>query len=231
MKPLIVIPARGGSKGIPGKNVKLLGDKPLIQYTIDAVREVFSDDLICVSTDDLNIKEIVEQLGLKVPFIRPAEIAMDNSGTSEVLLHAVSFYEKQGYFPDTLILLQPTSPFRKRNHIEEAIALFDDDCDMVISVKVAKSNPYFVLREENEQGWLVKSKEGTFVTRQDCPFVYEINGAIYILRVDILKSKPLSDFKKTRKYVMDDIFSIDIDSPLDWMVAEFIIQNYSANLE
>ena len=118
MKPLIVIPARGGSKGVPRKNIKVLGDKPLIQYTIDAAKGVFDDEFICVSTDDFEIKSVVEQLGLKVPFLRPNELASDTAGTYEVLLHAISYYESKGYFPDTLILLQPTSPFRTSAHIK-----------------------------------------------------------------------------------------------------------------
>ena len=162
MKPLVVIPARGGSKGILRKNIKLLGGKPLIQYTIEAAREVFPDELICVTTDDLEIKEVVERLGLKVPFLRPAELATDEAGTYEVLIHAINYYESQGYYPDTIILLQVTSPFRTGKHIKEALELFDDKCEMVVSVKETKANPYYVLQEENNEGWLVKSKEGNF---------------------------------------------------------------------
>ena len=92
MKPLVVIPARGGSKGVPNKNIKLLNGKPLIQYTIEAARKVFTDEQICISTDDLKIKEVVENIGLKVPFMRPAELATDTSGSYEVLLHTLSYY-------------------------------------------------------------------------------------------------------------------------------------------
>lgn len=225
MKPLVVIPARGGSKGVPGKNIKLLGDKPLIQYTIDAARGIFDDAVICVSTDSLDIKAAVENRGLKVPFMRPASLATDTSGTYEVLLHAIAFYEKQGSFFDTIVLLQATSPFRTSQHLKEALTLYDADCEMVVSVKETKSNPYYVLREENEAGWLVKSKEGNFIRRQDCPKVYELNGAIYIINVGALKSKSIHEFVRVRKYEMDEISSHDIDNPIDWLVAETLIKN------
>ncbi len=224
MKPLIVIPARGGSKGLPRKNIKLLNGKPLIQYTIEAAREVFPDSKICMSTDDQEIKSVVENLGLAVPFLRPEYLATDSAGSYEVLLHAVEYYEKKEYYPDTVILLQATSPFRSGLHIKEAIALFDSTCDMVASVSETKANPYYVLREENEAGWLVKSKEGNFIRRQDCPKVFQLNGAIYIINVEALKSRSLNDFKKVRKYVMDEISSHEIDDSMDWIVAELLMK-------
>ena len=127
MKPLVIIPARGGSKGIPHKNIKLLGGKPLICRAIDNARAVAPDSDICVSTDDSEIIQVVEDYGLKVPFIRPTELAADNSGTYEVLLHALSFYEQQGRTYDTIILLQPTSPFRRDEDISEALKLYSPD--------------------------------------------------------------------------------------------------------
>ncbi len=221
-KPLIVIPARGGSKGVPGKNIKPLGGKPLIYYTLEAAREVFPDEQILVSTDSEEIKTCVEKTGLKVPFLRPAALASDTAGTYEVLLHALEFTEDQGNKPEVLILLQPTTPFRTATHIRKSMELYDDETEMVVSVKETKANPYYVLREENEEGWLVKSKKGNFARRQDCPKVYEVNGSIYIMRVSTLKTMPLSQFQKVRKYVMDEISSHDIDSMLDWKVGEIV---------
>lgn len=223
MKPLVIITARGGSKGIPRKNIKYLGKKSLIQYTIDAAREVFDDDEICVTTDDEEIKAVVESVGLKVPFLRPATLATDTVGTYEVLLHALKYYENSGYKPDVLILLQPTSPFRNGQHIKEALQNFDNSCEMVVSVKETKSNPYYVLREEIENGWLVKSKEGNFTRRQDCPKVYELNGAIYIINIMALKVKPIHEFTKVRKYEMDELSSHDIDNEIDWKIAQLIL--------
>ena len=214
MKPLIVIPARGGSKGVPRKNIKVLGDKPLIQYTIDAAKGVFDDEFICVSTDDFEIKSVVEQFGLKVPFLRPNELASDTAGTYEVLLHAISYYESKGYFPDTLILLQPTSPFRTSAHIKEALKLYHESIDMVVSVKETKANPYYILFEEDRNVYL-----------KNCPKVWEYNGAIYIINVKALKEKTISQFTKVCKFEMDETSSHDIDTLLDWRIAEIIIND------
>jgi CMP-N,N'-diacetyllegionaminic acid synthase len=223
LKPLVVIPARGGSKGIPGKNIKLLGGIPLIQYTLEAAKALFPRDIICVSTDDLEIKKCAEGLDFKVPFLRPSELATDTSGTYEVLLHAIEFYENNGYYPDTLILLQPTSPFRTSKHIEEAINLYNSKIDMVVSVKEAKANPYYNLFEENPSGFLKKSKAASFNRRQDCPAVWQYNGAIYIINIKSLKDETISNFKKIRKYVMDEISSHDVDTLLDWKISEILL--------
>ena len=222
---LIVIPARGGSKGVPGKNIKVLGGKPLIQYTIEAARKIVPDNQIIVSTDSEEIKNVVENLGQEVPFIRPAEIATDESCTQDVLLHALSFAEKEGLFPETLILLQPTSPFRNATHIKEALRLYNSDLDMIVSVKETKSNPYYILKEENSQGFLENSKKGNFTRRQDCPKVWEMNGAIYIINIQSLKSQSLNQFTQVKKYVMDEISSHDIDTEVDWGIAEYILYN------
>jgi len=223
LKPLVVIPARGGSKGIPGKNIKLLGGIPLIQYTLEAAKALFPKEIICLSTDDLEIKKCAEGLGFKVPFLRPSELATDTSGTYEVLIHAIEFYENNGYYPDTLILLQPTSPFRTSKHIEEAINLYNSTIDMVVSVKEAKANPYYNLFEENPGGFLKKSKAASFNRRQDCPTVWQYNGAIYIINIKSLKDETISNFKKIRKYVMDEISSHDVDTLLDWKLSEILL--------
>lgn len=225
MKPLVIITARGGSKGVPGKNIKLLADKPLIQYTVETARKVFPDHIICVSTDDADIKTFVEKLGLNVPFLRPVELAQDDSSSYDVLLHAINYYLSLGYNPDVTILLQPTSPFRTSNHIIEAMNLFDEDCEMVVSVKKSKANPYFNLFEQNKDGFLAKSKVGSYKRRQDCPDVFEFNGAIYLFKTEVLLAKNINEFTKIRKYEMDEMSSHDIDTELDWKIAEIIIEN------
>lgn len=222
MKPLVVIPARGGSKGIPRKNIKNLLGKPLIHYTIEAAQKVFDNNIICVSSDDHEIIEVSEKTGIKVPFVRPDSLAGDSSGTYEVLIHAVNFYESQGYLADTLILLQPTSPFRSEKHITEAISLYRNEIDMVVSVKETKSNPYYLLYEEDEKGFLKKSKTSAFSRRQDCPKVWEFNGAIYVINIESLKKSAISSFKKVIKYEMDEFTSHDIDTLFDWEIAEII---------
>lgn len=224
MKPLIIIPARGGSKGVPRKNIKLLKGIPLIHYTIKAAQKLFDNALICVSTDDEEIKKVAEQTSLVVPFLRPKELASDSSGTYEVLMHAIEHFANNGYEADTLILLQPTSPFRTSSHIEEALKIYSNEIDMVVSVKETPSNPYYVLFEEDENGYLKKSKDANFIRRQDCPKVWEYNGAIYIININSLKKKTLNKFTKVRKFIMDDFSSHDIDTLFDWEIAKTIIE-------
>ena len=222
---LVIIPARGGSKGIPRKNIKPLAGKPLICHTLDAARTIVDDANICVSTDDKSIVEVVEQYGIHVPFLRPAELAGDTAGTYEVLLHALNFYETQGKKFEIIILLQATSPFRTGRHIQEALRHYTPAIDMVVSVKEAESNPYYSCFEENKDGLLEISKgNGHYTRRQDCPPVYEYNGAIYIINPQSLKKTPLSQFSKRVKYVMDKEHSIDLDTMLDWKMAELMIQ-------
>lgn len=224
MKTLVVIPARGGSKGIPHKNIKPLGGKPLICYAIDNARSVADAEDICVSTDDPEIVRTVEEYGLKVPFVRPASLASDTAGTYGVLLHALDFYEKQGKRYDAVLLLQPTSPFRRNEDIRGAMDKYDSDVDMVVSVKPASSNPYYNCFEENSSGYLCHSKgDGRYVRRQDAPEAWEYNGAVYVINPESLKKSPLSEFKKIRKHVMDDIHSLDLDTPLDWKIAELLL--------
>lgn len=223
MKYLVVIPARGGSKGIPRKNIKPFDGKPLIYYTIDTARAIVSDEDICVSTDDDEIIQVVEDYGLKVPFKRPEELATDTAGTYEVLLHALAFYEKQGKHYDVLILLQNTSPFRTAEHVKEALKLYTTNVDMVVSVKESAANPYYCVFEENQEGYLHVCKgDGNIFRRQDAPKVYEYNGAIYILNVEKLKSTHMHRMQKRVKYIMDERSSIDLDTMNDWIIAEMI---------
>ena len=219
---LVVIPARGGSKGLPGKNIKELCGKPLIGYSIDVARAITSDDNICVSTDDRNIIDVVEHYGLKVPFIRPAELATDTVTTNDVLLHALEFYEKQGRHYSKVLLLQPTSPLRKVEEVKEAIALYRDDIDMVVSV--TESHAPAVLCNENEDGFIELVYNRKAVARQSLSIFYEFNGAIYVINVQALKEKGLSGFDKRVKYVMPKESSIDIDDIYDFILAETIIQ-------
>ena len=222
---LFLIPARGGSKGIPKKNIKNLGGRPLIYYTLDSIKDIAPMDNICVSSDDLEIIQKVEEYGLKVPFIRPSKYANDNSTSQEVIDHALNFYKKIGRQFKGLVLLQPTSPFRKSTHLVEALKLFSENIDLVVSVKITSANPYFVLFEENSSGFLELSKKSKYTRRQDCPLVYERNGAIYIYNITALNQAD----KRQIKYVMDESSSIDIDNEFDWMLAEFILSKHNNN--
>lgn len=226
MKALVIIPARSGSRGIPGKNIKLLGDKPLIQYSIDAALKVFNKEDILVSTDSKEIKVIAENCGLNVPFLRPDELATDFTSSQDVILHAIDYTQQRGQNYDTVVLLQPTSPFRNAQHIEEAIKLYDKRLEMVVSVKVSDHNPYYTLYEESDNGFLTQSKKAKFTRRQDCPNVYAYNGAIYVMSIDALKTKSIAEFDKVKKYEMSELHSIDLDTPLDWDLAEIVLNKY-----
>ncbi len=225
MKLLYLIPARGGSKGIPHKNIKLLNGKPLICYSIDLARILTDDENICVSTDDRGIVKIVENYGLPVPFIRPSELATDESGSEDVILHAIRYYERMGRHYDAVVLLQPTSPFRRSLDVIECIKTFSKSNDMVVSVTVASSNPYYNCFELNSSGYLSISKgEGNVIRRQNAPDVYEYNGAVYVINIESLKKMHMHDFKKVGMFLMDRLHSLDLDTDLDWSFAEFLIK-------
>lgn len=226
MKLLFIIPARGGSKGLPGKNIKLLNGKPLIHYSIEIARKFVEDKDICVSTDDIQIVKCVNEIGLEIPFLRPSELAKDNSSTNDVIIHALNFYAQEGIEYDSVVVLQPTSPLRQVFHVTEAISKFDlINDDMVVSVVETKSNPYYVLFEETDSGYLKKSKEGDYVSRQECPKVYEYNGAVYVISVNSLKKMKIVKFSKIKKYLMEEKYSIDIDTGLDWMICEELLKS------
>jgi len=221
---LVVIPARKGSKGIPGKNKKLLNGKPLIAYTIEAALGIFEREQICISTDDEDIVLLAESYGISVPFIRPAELSTDTAGSQEVLIHAYQYYREKGFDAAVVCLLQATSPFRTTKHIAEATNVYSTECDMLVSVVESKANPYFNLMEESSEGFLEKSKVGDFKTRQEAPKVYELNGAIYFINTTSLIKQPISSFTKVLKYVMPSAASVDLDLPEDWEYATYLLQ-------
>lgn len=223
---LILVPARAGSKGLPGKNVKILGDVPLIAHTLNFALTIKSEnDLICVSSNDENVLAIAKNYdGIEVPFKRPEELSSDLSSSYEVIMHAINFYEKKGVTFERLLLLQPTSPFRNAEDYINIKSLYKPDCDMVVSVSISKSNPYFNLFEEKTDGYLKKSKESNITRRQDCPEVYAFNGSFYLINIESLKKTGLNEFDKVIKCVMPEERSIDIDNMKDWKIAEFLLK-------
>lgn len=221
MKILYLIPARGGSKGIPHKNIKLLHGKPLIQYSIEVARKFAADDDICISTDDLQIKAVAEGLGLKVPFLRPDYLASDTAGTSDVIIHALDFYSKQGKEYDVVVLLQPTSPLRTVQNVKDCLAIYTDEYDMVTTVK--ESNVSAVLCKENAHGYLEQVIGGNNVRRQEAEKLYEYNGAVYVINANAVKNKGLGGFTKIKKFVMSEENSVDIDTMLDWKFCEMLL--------
>ena len=223
---LAVIPARGGSKGIPRKNLKPLAGKPLIGYTIDVALEVFPVEDICLSTDDDEIMDYGRERGLEIAFRRPAELASDTANSSDVLRHALNNHPVPKEQYNGVIMLQPTSPFRKAAHLREAIEKFERNpgVDMVVGVKETQANPYYVLFEENEEGFLRKSKEGQFERRQDCPVVWEFNGAVYVIDIAAIETQQITGMKKILPYPMDEESSLDIDTTVDLKYAEFMMK-------
>ncbi len=221
IRTLFIIPARGGSKGIPGKNIKPFAGKPLICHSIDHARAFADDADICVSTDSEEIAQTVRSYGLDVPFMRPASLATDSAGTYGVLLHALDFYRDHGIDYQRMVLLQATSPLRRIEDIKAAIDLWTPEIDMVVSVKEAATNPYYNAYETDADGCLHISKgDGRFTRRQDAPKVWEYNGAVYVITTGSLRRMPLSDFPRRIPSPMDAARSVDLDTPLDWQIAE-----------
>jgi CMP-N,N'-diacetyllegionaminic acid synthase len=221
MKTLFLIPARGGSKGIPGKNIKEFNGKPLIYYSIDLARKFSKDIDICLSSDNENVIKMAELYNLDIPFRRPSELATDQASGYDVIIHAIEFYEAKGVYYDCVALLQPTSPLRKESQLKDCLELFNMELDMVVSVEEIY-NPIYLCYDESKEGYLKKMVDNNFTRRQDIPKVFKYNGAFYIMNVNSLKRLNINQFKKIKKYVMDDFSSIDLDTPLEWQMAEYI---------
>jgi len=223
MKILYLIPARGGSKGLPGKNIMVLGNKPLINYSIDFARNFTSDLDICVSTDDDDIIKCVNDNKLNTGFIRPKILSTDKATTNDVIIHAINYYESIGIKYDLVVLLQPTSPFRKNQDLKNMLNNWTNDLDLLVSVKESHDSPYFNIFEENTKGFIEKSKKSEATRRQDAPKVYTFNGSIYLYNVNSIKQNQIIRIKK---YVMNDpINSLDIDTSFDFMICETVIKN------
>jgi CMP-N,N'-diacetyllegionaminic acid synthase len=219
---LFLITARGGSKGVPGKNIKLLHGKPLLNYTIEVARKLVPDEQICLSTDSDEIINVAKSVGLKVLFKRPKELALDTTGSNEVIKHAINFYSELNKEFKNIILLQPTSPFRTSEDIENAFKIFNYELDMVVSVNKSRKDPFYNLFEESKSGYLVKTTRDNFIRRQDAPNYYEYNGAIYVINIMSILNADMDQFIAIRKYIMDPLNSVDIDTYEDWLWAEFL---------
>lgn len=232
MKYLYIIPARGGSKGIPHKNIKLLSGKPLIKYTMDVARYLANDEDICMTSDSDNIIQLVESLGLHVPFKRPKALASDTASSYDTILHAIKYYSEvldREY--DAIVLLQPTSPFRTVSDVSKAVKIFEQnpEVDMVVGAIEAKSNPYYDCFELDKKGCLVQSKgNGQYTRRQDVPKVWEFSGSVYVCRVQSLLKTNMSHFKRITKVEIDVENALDLDTLFDWNLAEMIIENKKA---
>jgi CMP-N,N'-diacetyllegionaminic acid synthase len=220
-KILALITARGGSRGIPGKNIKPLGGKPLINWTIAAAKGSKYIDRLIISTDDQVIADTAKEAGCEVPFLRPADLATDSSTSMDVIMHAFGHVQEQF---DHLLLLQPTSPFRKTQHIDSIIQQGIDMASlMTVSVSKTKKHPAFMFNLA--AGKLIPVLEdGLQKRRQDMPAVYEHNGALYFSEISYLKKIKSYNCEGVRAFVMGDIESLDIDNTIDWMYAECLLK-------
>lgn len=223
---LIVVPARGGSKGLPRKNVRLLAGRPLLAWTADAVRAAAVPGALAVlSTEDDEVAEVGRAAGLEVPFRRPHEHATDEAGAEAVALHALAWAEnKFGAAPESVMLLQPTSPFRSPAAIVEADALLRADAVWgVLGVK-AIHRTLATLYRLDDGGRLAPLAAGEVsgARRQDLAPLYTPNGAIYLVRTSALRERRSFFPEGCRALVMDAISSLDIDDEDDWAIAEAV---------
>ncbi|KAB1155861.1 acylneuraminate cytidylyltransferase family protein [Flavobacterium luteum] len=225
MRILGLIPARGGSKGVPKKNIKLLGKKPLIEYTINDTKNSKLLTEIVVSTDDAEIAIEAEIAGCKPPFIRPADLAQDTSSSLEVVQHALAFYEKQNIFFDAVCLLQPTNPFRAIGFIDKAIEKFiNSKADSLVSVLPVphEYNPHWTFEEENGLLKIATGEEQIITRRQELPNAFHRDGCIYITKADVIKNGSL--YGKSIAYIESDPeLYVNIDTMQDWKKAEQIL--------
>lgn len=224
LKTLWLVPARGGSKGIPRKNVKPFCGRPLVCRAVDQALECMAPaDRVLVSTDSAEIRDAALTCGDVVPFMRPDSLASDTASSYDVILHALSAFRALGEEFDRVVLLQPTSPLRTVDDIRAALALWTPGCDMAVSVCEARANPYYNAFETAPDGFLHISKgDGRFTRRQDAPKVWEYNGAVYVMTVASLEKGPMSSFRRIIPSPMPSSRSVDLDTPTDWTIAEIL---------
>jgi N-acylneuraminate cytidylyltransferase len=225
MKILGLIPARGGSKGIPNKNQKELGGKPLLQYTIEAALGASLLDAVVFSSEDAVLRELAKTMGASVPFERPAALATDASGSLEVVQHALEELGKQGKQFDAVCLLQVTTPFRTSEAIDAAISKFKNEgSDSLISVQKVPHpyNPHWVFELSEGKLKIATGEDHIIKRRQELPDAFIRDGAIYITRTEVLQQQN-SFFGKNISYIeLDPGRSVNIDTPEDWEKAELI---------
>jgi CMP-N-acetylneuraminic acid synthetase len=225
-----IIPARGGSKSIPKKNIKKLLDKPLIQYTIDAVQSSKLIDRCIVSTDSQEIANYCKQAGIDTPFLRPADLSSDTAKSIDVVLHALAYLKKEeNYIPDYIVLLQPTSPLRLGSDIDEAIQLMANNktADSLVSVVEVPHNfhPQKIMTEKSGYVHNVSGMDG-FDRRQDMNTLYARNGAaIYIARFALIMERKKFIGSGCIPYLMPKERSIDIDDDFDWKLAALLLKD------
>jgi N-acylneuraminate cytidylyltransferase len=228
MQIVALICARGGSKGLPGKNVRLLGGRPLIGWAIAQSKAVADIGRVIVSTDSFEIAEVARKEGAEVPFVRPAELALDNSPEWHVWRHALNYLrEDAGSYPDALVVVPPTAPLRKSSDIQRCLDVYrDSQADMVITVTDSQRSPYFNMTRVMPDGSsaLVIPPEGKVTRRQDAPVVYDMTTVAYVSRPDFVMSHNGIFEGRVRQVHVPVERALDIDTPLDFRIAQCLIE-------
>jgi CMP-N,N'-diacetyllegionaminic acid synthase len=213
--------ARGGSVGVPRKNVRLLHGKPLIAWTIEQALAAPSIDEVFISTDDEEIAEIANQYGATVPYRRPAELATSAAAKVPVIIHLLEHLERSGHQIERVVDLDPTSPLRTIDDIENALALLDDATDTVITAYASDKNPYFNMVERKDDGNIGLVVPSGAVSRQSAPQVFAMNASIYVWHRSTVDKGLWGG--RTRLYEMPRERSIDIDSEVDFKLVELLL--------
>lgn len=224
-KILAVIPARGGSKGVPRKNIIEVGGHPLIKYTIDCGKNSKYLDRVVISTEDLLIKKVAEENGGDVPFLRPKELAEDTSKTIDCIVHAVDTLKSMGEEYDYVMILQNTVPLRKSWHVDEAIEMIVDSNERsLVSISEVDEHP-ILMRTLNEDK-MVKNllQMNSTMRRQDFPKFYKVDGAIAIQKIDDEFNLETSINDGKLGYVMDKKYTTDIDNYIDIKIVEYYLE-------
>jgi CMP-N,N'-diacetyllegionaminic acid synthase len=229
MKILSIIPARGGSKGIPGKNIKLLNGKPLLQYTAEIAMESQYLTAVILTSDDTEIIKVAKSLGIQVPFLRPEELAQDTTPTIDVIIHALRWYENQAVFFDAVCLLQVTSPFRTVEFLDKAIEKFiTSGCDSLVSVQKVphEYNPHWTFELNPEGNLKISTGEDQIINRrQELPDAYHRDGSIYVMKTEVLLQQHSLYGKSISFIESPPEFYVNIDTVADWQKAEQMIKN------
>ncbi|RHX78275.1 acylneuraminate cytidylyltransferase family protein [Leptospira yasudae] len=228
MKLLAVIPARGGSKRLPGKNIRILGNKPLIAWSIEVVKQVPEICDILISTDDEKIADVAKNYGGFVPWLRPENLATDTASSIDVVLHALDWYEREKQEVDGVLLLQPTSPFRTLESIQKGIEIFRKNNKDVTVLGVSPADPHPMWCFKLEKGELKPFQEdgGLHIRSQDLPPAYFVNGSFYLTPKSHLKEKKSLYTKTILPLIAEcEEESVDIDTESDWISAETILRS------
>jgi N-acylneuraminate cytidylyltransferase/CMP-N,N'-diacetyllegionaminic acid synthase len=224
-KFLAIIPARGGSKGIPHKNIMDLCGKPLISYSIEEAKKSKYIDYVLVSTDDEEIKEVSMNYGANVPFLRPDKFSDDKAKSIDVVIHAIEFLKNDGNIFDYVVLLQPTSPLRTYEDIDSAIELIlEKNESSLVSVCEVDENPILMRIIENDTLKSILEFNGGNLRRQDLPTYYIFSGALYINTVEMILCENTFINEKSIPFIMERSKSIDIDNILDAKLAKYILE-------